>query len=132
MKREIEHMSKRDMPACVGANIRTLRTSQKLSCKTLADMVGVSPSYINRIEHGERCRVSFAIVENLATVFNVTIGELMGEGEKPPVSFIEEHKRDIFQQMKGIISENRLTHKEKIEQLRAVADICQHLLVNRA
>lgn len=131
MNKESTLTNERDLPICTGDNIRKLRIEQKLSYQDLAGLVGVHPSYLCKIEHGERRRVSHTILKNLASTLNVNINDLLEEEITTSISSVTEQKHEIFQQMKFIVSESSLTHRQKVEQLRAIADVCQYLLVNR-
>lgn len=61
-----------------GTRIRTLRTARRLGQADLARLAGVSPSYLNLIEHNRR-RVGPDVLERLAAALGVE-GPVLAEG----------------------------------------------------
>ena len=61
-----------------GTRIRERRTARKLKQADLARMVGISPAYLNLIEHNRR-RVSETVLEALAEVLGLD-PEALGSG----------------------------------------------------
>lgn len=59
-----------------GEHIRRLRTEQKLSLRSCAKKVGVSPSYLSRVEHGEE-KASTYLIRKLAVPLGVDFEKLM-------------------------------------------------------
>ena len=55
-----------------GAGIKYLRTLNKLSSKDLASRLGVTPSYLSRIEHDKE-HVSDEMANKMGKIFNCTI-----------------------------------------------------------
>jgi len=62
----------------LAANIRHLRSEQKLSQEGLADLVGLHRTYVGSVERSER-NVSLDNVEKLATTLGVDITEILAE-----------------------------------------------------
>jgi transcriptional regulator with XRE-family HTH domain len=62
----------------LAANIRHLRSQQKLSQEALADLVGLHRTYVGSVERSER-NVSLDNVEKLATTLGVDITEILSE-----------------------------------------------------
>jgi transcriptional regulator with XRE-family HTH domain len=62
----------------LAANIRYLRSQQKLSQEGLADLVGLHRTYVGSVERSER-NVSLDNVEKLATTLGVDITEILAE-----------------------------------------------------
>ncbi|WCK56922.1 helix-turn-helix transcriptional regulator (plasmid) [Aneurinibacillus sp. Ricciae_BoGa-3] len=60
-----------------GSYIKQVRKGKGLSLQTVADLTGISPSYINRIEKSERKAPSYRIIEKLAKAFEVPIEEML-------------------------------------------------------
>jgi transcriptional regulator with XRE-family HTH domain len=54
-----------------GGLIRRLRKSQSLSLEYLAGQIGISPSYLSRLERGLRPPPPSGIIERLAVALNV-------------------------------------------------------------
>lgn len=62
--------------AAFGKRVRELREQHGLTQEALAEMAGVDRSYLSQIEAGQR-RVSLHVAWNLATSFQLTIGDLL-------------------------------------------------------
>ena len=62
----------------IGERIRKLRTDLDLSGKRLADMVGVTQSYISAIERGER-EPSVDVLKSLANALQTSVSYLIDE-----------------------------------------------------
>lgn len=75
--RLLENRLQRAIPEGFGSYIKRLRKNKGFSLKDLEKMTGISPSYINRIEKGERKAPSYPIIEKLADAFNVDISVLL-------------------------------------------------------
>lgn len=63
----------------IGAKVRRLRREASITQAQLAERLGISPSYLNLIEHNRR-KVTVAIMMRLAEIFEVPVAEL-AEGE---------------------------------------------------
>jgi len=64
----------------LGAKLRELRTQRGLSVRTLAAMVGFSPSFISQIE-SDAASPSIASLEKIAAAVGVTLGQLFSSLE---------------------------------------------------
>ena len=60
-----------------GALIKQLRKSNGYTLTSLAEITGISASYINRMEHGERKAPSVPIITKLSEALNVSTEELL-------------------------------------------------------
>lgn len=60
-----------------GSYIRHLRERLGYSLKEVGELTGISPSYINRIEQGQRKAPSYPIIEKLAEAYKVDVTELL-------------------------------------------------------
>lgn len=67
--------------AQIGGRIKRMRRQRKVSQSALADALGISPSYLNLIEHNRR-RVTVPLLFKTASYFGVEPGEL-AESEEP-------------------------------------------------
>lgn len=65
----------------IGRTVRRLRTERRLSQQGLAGRLGISASYLNLIEHGER-RVSGTLLLKLAEIFHLDLAALSGIEER--------------------------------------------------
>jgi transcriptional regulator with XRE-family HTH domain len=138
MIHEITNLSKsakgREIPECVGRNIRRLRKLHRLTLAQLSSKVDVSASYLNRIEKGLRKNVNYSILCNIAAALGTDMSMLFKEdGEKEPRSAADDctlpdHKQFIVWAMKGTIESEQLTSSEKLDQLKIIADISRILI----
>ena len=62
----------------IGHNIRELRKQSHMRQIDLAVMVGIDCSYLSAIENGKR-NPSILLLQNIATVLNVSAKELLSE-----------------------------------------------------
>lgn len=62
----------------LAANIRYLRSEQKLSQEGLADLVGLHRTYVGSVERAER-NVSLDNIERLAITLGIDIAKLLSE-----------------------------------------------------
>ncbi len=65
----------------IGRTVRRLRTEQNLSQQALAAKLGISPSYLNLIEHDQR-NVTASLVIKLAEMLRVDLAALSGAQER--------------------------------------------------
>lgn len=72
-------MSQADLQ--IGGRIQRLRRQKKLAQADLAQVLGISPSYLNLIEHNRR-RITVPLLLKVASFFGVEAGEL-AESEEP-------------------------------------------------
>lgn len=84
-----------------GKNIKKLREAQGLSLQQLADITGISISYLNRLEQGKRKSPPIHLVMKLADILNVTIDSLL---------FGTDRKND--KELADIMNEIGLSNKE--------------------
>jgi transcriptional regulator with XRE-family HTH domain len=68
----------------VGDLVRSLRTQQHLSLRTLAARAGFSPSFISQVERGQ-ASPSIASLERIANVLGVTLGSFFRPVRSPAV-----------------------------------------------
>jgi len=75
----------------IGRTVRRLRTEQNLSQQALAQKLGISPSYLNLIEHDQR-NVTASLVIKLAEMLRVDLAALSGAQERE----LETGLREVF------------------------------------
>ena len=63
--------------AAVGNRIKMLRQANKMSCKKLADMIGISAQSLNYYENGKRA-VHAGSVCDIAAIFDVSTDYILG------------------------------------------------------
>lgn len=57
--------------------IRVVRVRQAKTQKQLAEISGLSQSYINELETGKKCNPSMAVLDKLASALQVNVVELL-------------------------------------------------------
>lgn len=67
----------RKIPVGFASYISHLRKEKGYSLKEVEEMTGISQSYINRMEKGERKAPSYPILEKMAKAYGVDISELL-------------------------------------------------------
>ncbi len=72
-----------------GPRIRRIRTSLELTQTSMAEKLGISPSYLNLIERNQR-PLTVQLVLKLASVFNISPEELQGGGDAGSVAALKE------------------------------------------
>jgi len=82
---------RREIPDSVGERIRYLREQRNLTLKDVERLTGISPSYINRLEKGERKSPGVPIISKLAPVLGVAPYELMEMSEE------ERREKDVVE-----------------------------------
>lgn len=75
MSKEI--VTNREVSKKLGRAIRYYREAQGVSLAELGDRAGISASYLNRIELGERLAPSLPIIKNIADALNVPLEHLI-------------------------------------------------------
>ena len=65
----------------LGTKIRRLRQDRGLTQAQAAERLGISPSYLNLIEHDERS-VTVSLLLKLGQTFGVDLQELSGDAER--------------------------------------------------
>jgi predicted transcriptional regulator/DNA-binding XRE family transcriptional regulator len=75
----------------IGRTVRRLRTEQGLSQQALAARLGISPSYLNLIEHDQR-NVTASLLIKLAEMLRVDLAALSGAQERE----LETGLREVF------------------------------------
>ena len=106
-----------------GALIKRLREGNGYTLNALAEITGMSASYINRMEHGERKAPSVPVITKLAEALNVSTEELLevagiSSGSATPGSSAV----DFYK----LILSNEITFGEKVqsrEQVEALLEI---------
>ncbi len=87
----------------LGAKIRTLRRRQGLTQTKLAEALGVSPSYVNLIEHNRR-PVTAALLIKLARQFDVDLNEFASDHDERLVDDLMEAFGDALFDEHGLVT----------------------------
>jgi len=64
--------------------LRTARRDREVNLRDLATEVGVSASYLSRIESGEHVRISGSTLEKLAEVLGLPVDDVYRAAERLP------------------------------------------------
>ena len=103
--------------------LRSFRERDKRSRNNLAYEVGVDPSYLTRIEHGDREPPRQHIVEALARALRLSVPErnrLLVAAGYAPVSIVQLGAwDDAFQAVADVLNDLQLSQEER-DQYRAV------------
>lgn len=65
----------------IGTKLKALRKQQKISQKSLAEQIGISPSFLSDIENN-RSNPSFANMEKLCQALEVNIGYFLSQPQE--------------------------------------------------
>lgn len=114
------------LPDCVGKNIRKYRLEKELTGGQLAEIVGISPSFINYLELGKRTGTNYPILKAIANALGRSVEELMGEAKAPTVSVEEQHYR-LLQMLEKVYAAEGFTHDETIRQLQLILKISENM-----
>lgn len=68
-------------PSILGRNLRRLREARGLSQNGLARASGVSQGFLHDLESGRRARATTDTAQALARALDVTVDELLREGD---------------------------------------------------
>ncbi len=63
--------NKRKKMTPFGAKLREMRKEKAMSLKELAQAIGVSSAYLSALEHGQRSRPSWYLIQRIIAHFNV-------------------------------------------------------------
>jgi len=106
--------------------LRSFRERVSRSRNNLAYEVGVDPSYLTRIEHGDREPPRQHIVEALARALRLTVPErnrLLVAAGYAPVSIVQLGAwDDAFQAVADVLNDLQLSQEER-DQYRAVVQL---------
>ena len=79
-----------------GRRLKELRKLKKLTQEQLAELVGLDPKQICRIENGG-CFTTFETLEKIAKIFNVNISDLFYCEHKKPKDALIKEMNEIFE-----------------------------------
>lgn len=97
--------------ALLGNKLRRLRMDRTLTQQQMAEQLGISPSYLNLIEHNER-PVTVSLLLKLGKVFEVDLQTLSDDDE-----------RKLALGLREVFADATLTpHDVRAEELRALVD----------
>lgn len=68
---------------CLNIRLKKVRKDKKVSQRKLAQSSGVSFTYIQQLEKGEKKNPSIDIIKKLAFALNVSINELLADNSRP-------------------------------------------------
>ena len=83
----LRNRAERSMPDQFGSLIKHIRQEKGMSLKEVSELSGISQSYINRIEKGERKKPSYSMIERLAEALDVDTNKLLSITHKESQEF---------------------------------------------
>jgi XRE family transcriptional regulator, master regulator for biofilm formation len=98
----------------VGQRIREYRENKKMSVQELANRIGVSRSYLSRMETGER-PIKTDILEKVSTVLEVPIEDFYPDDQK---KIIKHNDEEIIVIDKKIHNLDKFSNEEILEFIR--------------
>ena len=110
----------------IGDRIRALRRKTKISQTALSKAIGVTQSAVGMWETNKR-EPDLATLQKIASFFDVSVSEIVGDSESPPQSVAFEHPA-IQQAAPGITESER----EILALFRRLTDIQRGELIGRA
>ena len=100
-----------------GYMLRSLREQRGLSLAKLGDIAGISSSYINRIELGERKAPSLPVIESLAEALNVETSVLLSAaGMNTEGKEVKSLTELVFSNNVSLTENGRMLSPEKKEE----------------
>ena len=108
----------------LGRKVRALRTRERLTQAALAQRLGISPSYLNLIEHDQR-PVSANLLLKLAQVFDLDLRALAATEDAKLVAELSEALVDP-------VFEGRRLDVDCIQRRTTASSLCGPTLVDRA
>lgn len=93
----------------IGTRIREIRRWRRKSLRVIAELAGISESYLSRIERGERGIHHRAHVESIATALRVAPSELLAE-PFPATDPISREAHAAIEDIGLVLAHNRLGH----------------------
>ena len=101
----------------IGLNIRSLRKQKGLNLRDFAKRVNVSASFISQLEAG-KINPSLAKLKDIANALNTTVGQLIGENDKPDTMLVtRENDRKHSDQLGEGINVYLLTSPDQYKQM---------------
>ena len=70
----------------MGNRIRTARQFRKLTAEQLSEQLGIATESLRHIENGTR-RPSYALLDNISDILDVSLDYLAGDGQQAAVQF---------------------------------------------
>lgn len=92
----------------LGARIRAERTRSGFSLAQLAELTGISKTYLVRLEGDERANPSLETLHRIAVALDVTVADLLG---RPRMTF-DSGESDISPSLRAFADETQITAAE--------------------
>jgi transcriptional regulator with XRE-family HTH domain len=101
----------------IGVNIKRLREEKRITLRTLARNLDISPSFLSQIENG-KALPSLDTLKNIANSLSTTVGNLIGETQQPETSpMIRPGERKHLDQIGSGINISVLTSPDQNKQM---------------
>lgn len=105
----------------LGVRLRALRMKKKLSLQELADKIGASKAHVWDLEQGKTRNPSLGLLTELSRALEVSIAELVGEGEETAGSE-NPQLAPLFRDLRGLTPEQLDLIRTMTEKLREMKD----------
>lgn len=89
----------------IGERVRFYRTASRRTKAVVAGLAGITPDYLYQIERGQKVP-TVAVLTQLADVLRVSVGELLGTGEREPQQVRTAAGEAIYRALTNAISAN--------------------------
>ncbi len=108
----------------IGNKIKKLRENRGIHLRTLAERVGVSPSFISQLENN-KTSPSLVTLKNIADALGTTVSFLIGDEKKETETPVMKKEEWIFQQMGEGIKMFYLTFPDPYKQIEPLLFIME-------
>jgi transcriptional regulator with XRE-family HTH domain len=100
----------------IGERLHALRSASKQSLQAVADKVGISKAHVWELEKGHSKNPSFALVQDLADHFGVSIDVLTGASDQP--SDTDVHIQRLHRDLSELTDSDRRVVEDMIKSLK--------------
>lgn len=101
-----------------GKRIRTIRESKGMMVRFLAEKVGITPSYMSRIETGAHKSPGLPTIEKIAEVLNVTPNQILFGESKNLNAVMERLPADIQEWLTNTDIEPYISIAKKLYEMK--------------
>ncbi len=81
----------------LGTKIRRFRKMRRMSASKLAELAGLSPSYISKLEGGNKKSPSLETLTRIAQALNIPLEFLVGDTPLPPETVFSHLPEDVLE-----------------------------------
>jgi transcriptional regulator with XRE-family HTH domain len=107
------------MSTAIGGTLRKIRHARGKSLRVVAELAGISPSYLSRLESGDRALDSRSLIVALATALDVAPNEITGAELSVPGEAADDHAlTQVRLAMLGVAMREPRGEVQPVERLR--------------